>query len=294
MKKSLLVILLAVFVFIASGTFAMDFMVGAKAGYFAWLPMYADMGTEGTLADVDWGTGVLYGPIISLIFTPELSLSISGLMGTQSTYWSSRFSPMPSQSVNVTGNYNFNVFRADFDSVLIYRLGTNFRIFAGYKYLLMSTSMAYTEIRTNMSDNSISEIDISELELSHYGHGPAIGFGYSHPISNTFFVTLTVSGVYMWGEWSVESTESYQAHSSGSYIVSPSSTMPDISKPMRHMGVNIEPAIGMSPGEGMPIVTLGVRYQHFRIMIEDAGEAIPEKWLDDKMIGVFVSVIFSF
>lgn len=293
MKKSLFAIFLVVFVFIALSAYSMDFIVGLKAGYFSWLPMYADLGTEGTLADIGWGAGVLYGPIVSLIFTPNVSLSISGLMGKQSSYWSSRFSPMSSQSIS--GNYNFDVFRADFDSVIIYRVSTNLRIFAGYKYLLMNTSMAYTEIRTDVNNNAILEVNVSDIELSHYGHGPAIGFGYSYPISNNFFATFTVSGVYMWGEWSVETSKSYQAYSHSGYILSTSSTIPDISKPMRHMGVNIEPAIGMTAKEGLPIVTLGMRYQHFLIKIEGIDEnVIPDKWINDKMIGIFLSIIYSF
>lgn len=289
MKKSVLVLsfifLLASF---PGNSSAMDYMLGVKAGYFSWQPLWADVGGGGTLADVDRGDGVLYGPIISLIFTPQISLSFSGLMGEQKTHWNSRFSP--SASSDISGNYNFDVFRADFDTVLSYRVGSSFRVFAGYKYLYMKTSMDMTEIRTDGS-GVIQEVDISSMEGKHYGHGPALGFGYAYPLSNTFFASLTVSGVYLWGDFSMESNERYQL--SGGVITQ---STPDTfsGKPMRHMGINIEPAIGMSPGEGMPIVTLGLRYQHFRIKIEDTEGMLPEKWYDDTMIGFFVSVVYMF
>jgi len=144
----------------------------------------------GSLADVDRGNGVLYGPIISLILTPQISLSFSGLMGEQSTHWNSRFSPYPAQNTNVSGNFNFDVFRGDFDTVLSYRVGSSFRVFAGNKYLYMKTSMDMTEIRTDDVTNVIEEVDISSMEFKHYGHGPPLGFGYAYPLSSTFFASL--------------------------------------------------------------------------------------------------------
>lgn len=290
MKKIFMLVLLVVFIGISSGAFAMDFMVGAKAGYFAWNPYLADTGSDGSFADIGWGTGVLYGPIFSLIFTPEISLSVSGLLGRQSTYWNSRFTPN-NFNQNITGNYSFDVFRADFDSVLIYRLGTNFRIFAGYKYQYLKSNMELTELRTNSSTGVIEEIHITSYYLNNYSHGPAAGFGYSYPISNTFFAAITLSGVFMWGEFSLETSEDYELN--GSVL----EKNPDSSfsgKPMHIMGINIEPTIGMSAGAGMPIITLGIRYQHLRIKIYEVEGMLPDKWFDDKLVGIFISAVYMF
>ncbi|MCX7679124.1 MAG: hypothetical protein N2316_07875 [Spirochaetes bacterium] len=296
MNNKLFAMGLVVFVFTTSPAFPFDIAIGAKAGYFAWLPMYADMGTGGAIEDIRWGAGILYGPIISIGFTPEISLSMAGLMGRQVTSWDSRFR---SRSIYneieiLSGNYDFDVFRGDFDSVLIYRLTTNFRIFAGYKYLLMKTELSFSEIRTNPSDNSIDFIEIINLKLNHFGHGPAFGIGYSYPFGSPFFMAITLSGVYMWGEFEFEAVESYQ-NEQNFIRPKPESELPVGKRvPITHAGINVEPSIGMAPGEGMPIVMLGVRYQHFLIKIEDIPNVIPEKWMNDKMVGLFVSAVFTF
>jgi hypothetical protein len=298
MKKTVLALITAVFISLTSAAFSMDYMLGAKAGYFAWQPFYSDMGADGSLSDVDWGTGVLYGPIISLIFTPELSLSVSGLMGRQSTHWKSRFSYYESDpGLSISGDYYFDVFRADIDSALIYQLGGNFRIFGGYKYQYMKTTLEFTELRISTSTNVIEDVDMPSVEFRHYCHGPALGIGYSYPITQVFFASLTVSGVYMWGTFNLENEVAYGSDSSSipANQVLKKEPQPFESMPIRQMGVNIEPAVGMSPGPGMPIVTLGVRYQRFRVNFpETTGEPFPNGWFDDTMIGVFVSAVYVF
>jgi hypothetical protein len=296
MKKTASGLITAVFLTITSTAFSMDYMLGAKAGYFAWQPFYSEVENAGSLTDVDWGTGILYGPIVSIIFTPELSLSVSGLMGRQSTHWKSRFSDYESDpGLSISGDFYFDVFRADIDSALIYQLGGNFRIFGGYKYQYMKTTLEYTELRIDTSTLLIDEISMSSHEFLHYCHGPALGIGYSYPINQAFFASLTVSGVYMWGTFDVESSTSY-GFVSGSQI-GLKENKPNRPTTMRQMGVNIEPAIGMSPGPGMPIVTLGVRYQRFRVNFPDPeGSMMKDQkgWLDDTMIGVFVSAVYVF
>jgi len=98
--------------------------------------------------------------------------------------------------------------------------------------------------------------------------------------------------VYLWGDFSLDKNSRYQFD--GTSIERDLNATTFSGKPMRHMGINIEPATGMSAGECLPIVTLGLRYQHFRIIIEDIEEMIPEKWYDDTMIGIFVSVVYLF
>lgn len=62
-----------------------EYMAGIRGGYFAWQPFLKDIGASG-MSDIKWGTGVLYGPIFSVMFTDELTLSVSSLMGKQSTH----------------------------------------------------------------------------------------------------------------------------------------------------------------------------------------------------------------
>ncbi len=63
-----------------------EYMAGVRAGYFAWQPFLKDIGASG-MSDITWGTGMLYGPIFSVMFTDDLSISVSALFGKQSTHW---------------------------------------------------------------------------------------------------------------------------------------------------------------------------------------------------------------
>ncbi len=290
MKKKLVAIAVVVMVFLSSGAFAMEFMLGAKAGYYAWQPFYSEIDASG-FSDIGWGDGVLYGPIVSFIFTPEISLSVAGLLGKQSTHWQSVFSDLSGSTNEITGNYSFDVFRADIDSVLSYRLGGNFRLFAGYKYLYMNASFESTEIRTD-AVAALDEIIVSSSEGINHLHGPAAGIGYSYPVSGHFFTSITLSGVYLLGSMSNGDSTQYKSSGGGALIQSNDSGIPD--SDMRQIGLNIEPAIGMSAGEGLPIITLGVRYQRFWVEFLDNHDVFGDKWLGDTMIGVFVSVVYMF
>jgi len=84
MKRTVVTILAALVVFTLSPVFALDFMVGAKSGYYVWVPYFRDMKGSG-IEDIDSGSGVLYGPVVSVLITPDLSLSVAGLFGSQFT-----------------------------------------------------------------------------------------------------------------------------------------------------------------------------------------------------------------
>ena len=59
-------------------------------------------------------------------------------------------------------------------------------------------------------------------------------------------------------------------------------------------GINIEPTVGLNPGEGLPIFTIGIRYQYNRLKLDSApeGSGMSEDWLTDQIYGVFVGVLY--
>jgi hypothetical protein len=62
---------------------------------------------------------------------------------------------------------------------------------------------------------------------------------------------------------------------------------------MKMWGFNLEPSAGMRPGDGLPIVTLGLRVQWTRVQFkEDLGD-LSNQWLDDWIYGVFVGVMYE-
>ncbi len=117
MKRRVLMFLVSLLVVCcAAPSFAMDVIVGAKAGYYVWRPFYNEVGASG-MSDIDYGTGMLAGPIVSLLLSPDLTFSLAGLAGRQSTHWQSTFSDFDSTQ-NVSGGYYFDTLRVDIDSAL--------------------------------------------------------------------------------------------------------------------------------------------------------------------------------
>lgn len=265
-----------------------EYMAGVRTGYFAWQPYLKEVGGSG-MSDIKWGTGVLYGPIFSIIFTDDLSISVSALFGKQSTHWQSEFSYFDS-STRITGNYYFEGFRADVDSALSYRLSQYFKIFAGYKYQYLDMDYNYTELRTNLSNN-ITGVYVTAINIStNLFHGPALGLGFNYPVTDVYFFSINVSGLYMTGDTEFKS-KGYE--SVPPPILTPG-TDSKIESPLRQIGINVEPVIGMNPGNNLPIITVGIRYQKSRLQITSSELGLQNKWLDDTIAGAFISIVFMF
>ena len=290
--KKVIIVFLTLFIALSftSNSKAMEYMVGAKSGYYAWQPFLKDIGASG-MSDIGWGTGILYGPIASIIFTPDISFSLAGLTGKQSTHWQS-FNSDFSSSQRVTGNYYFETMRADLDSALSYRLTENFKIFAGYKYQYLKVTYRYTEVRTNIWTGAIEEIDVVRMDnMKTPLHGPALGLGLSLPLGMKYFLTVNLSGIYIQGKSEFKNKMYYSDGNSAFILQNDTSSK----NKMRQTGLNFEPAIGFSAGEGLPIITLGFRYQRFWVKFVDAtGDPLPKKTLHDTLIGGFVSAVFMF
>ncbi len=273
--------------------FAMDVMVGAKAGYYIWSPFYKDgVGASG-MNDIDYGAGVLAGPIFSLLITPDITFSLAGLAGRQSTHWQSKFSDFDS-AYNVSGGYYFDALRVDIDSALSYRLSDYFKVFAGYKLLYLKTDYKYTEVRTAVANGAIDEIDMYDMQITTPFHGPALGIGLSYPLNDRVFVSANLSALYMVGVFDVNKSVVYRAEAPPAGFTRVDEDMPKTK--MEQFGLNVEPAIGFNPGGGMPIISLGLRFQWLRVHFSETASHLPgpDDWFNDYLYGMFVSAVYVF
>lgn len=108
---------------------------------------------------------LLYGPVLALRFSQNLSLSSAFLYG--------RFN-------NTNGDGETEVIeRMDSDTTLIFGLGRYFKLFAGVKY------MGYK---------------MRENDFSHASIGPGAGIGVVIPVAGNFYLTGNFSGMYLLGE----------------------------------------------------------------------------------------------
>ncbi|MBN2040626.1 MAG: hypothetical protein JW864_11310 [Spirochaetes bacterium] len=278
--------------------YALDVIVGAKGGYFIWKPYFEDIG--GFFEPIDQGTGVLYGPAASIIFSRDISLSIVGLTGKQSTYWSLDFEQEGNDSDDVrAATYTWESKRYDIDSALSYRVLPYLKAFIGYKYQNISSRMRYTEVRVD-STGQLREIYHDNAEAETMSHGPAFGLGYSLLFSQGFFTTINASGLYMTGNFHMKPATRYDYYFDEN---DPTTTFvthldPDNKVDIRQIGTNVEPSIGYMPDGSRLIFTLGFRYQwlstKFKGLTEQEKQDMGTQTMHDYLYGVFVSVLYSF
>lgn len=145
--------------FIAQTTLnAADLSVGATAWYTAW--DYEDDADSG----VTYDPAILYGPVLSLAMTSDLSLSFVFLYGQFQMDFEN-----DDQSIDLT--------RYDSDLTLNYRISSYFKLFAGAKY------MGFTW----------------EPNGKHQAIGPGAGVSAIFPAGGNFFILGYISGMYLQG-----------------------------------------------------------------------------------------------
>jgi len=290
MKRTFVLLLILFLTAFSFPVFSMEYVAGARGGYFIWDSWLQEI--HPIFESMDKGSGVLYGPVGSILITQDLYFSVSGLFGKQSTSGTSENILYASQYR--TTKYSFETFRMDIDSALSYRFTEYTKIFAGYKYWDLKTKANFMDFRYNTSD-ALEQVSYYEMEITQKLHGPAIGFGLSMPLGNKgFFAAANISGIYMFGKikFDIDRIKQYQtpgwANTTGSGI--------NNKFDLRSYGFNFEPSIGLNAGQGLPIFTLGLRYQLTKYKIsEDIPQlsGIDRKWFVDQIYGVFVGVLYS-
>lgn len=146
--------------FILNGSLsAADLSVGATSWYTAW--NYKDKGTS----SVKYDPGFLYGPVLSLSMTDDISMSFVFLYG-QFKMTTNPGSPSMMQD------------RYDSDLTLNYKIGSYFKLFAGVKFL----GFTWPE------------------DGSHLAIGSGAGISSVLPLGGNFFLLGYLSGMYLRGE----------------------------------------------------------------------------------------------
>jgi len=286
----------------SANSYAMDFIVGAKSGYFVWEPYFKEL-KGGGIGDVERGSGILYGPVISVIFTPDITFSTAGLFGKQSTHW---FSPntattwenQPGTVLDVSGNYTVDIERIDIDNALSYRVSRSFKIFAGYKYQRNLMTLVYMERRYPITGSNEHVLYESKTKLALPAHGPALGIGHSLPLGSLFFTSTNLSIVYMWSKFELKDSEmrKYDVDIYGDldYANSTLDKQSGITFDSRQAGLNLEPSLGAIVGDTGVVFNISARIQYMKIKFLDAWEAAPDGWMTDLFYGMYVSILYAF
>lgn len=257
-KHKMFFVLVAVFIFTAIplSSYALDVSIGASGWYANWDFSEKDSPDS---KDPDFNSTFLYGPVLSLKFSPDWSFSTTFLYG--------KFEM--TQSMGETdAETTFDLTRMDSDSAINYSINRYFKIFAGFKY------MSYS-------------LDSYSMSLTHDGYGPGLGIGISIPLFDNFYLLGNVSGMYLRGNEKQDNLSSdtglttstkndhietgYNSNLSLAYYISPASTT----------------------------ITVGYRYQYFTSKAKGAETGDPDRPVADtekhfRFHGVTFAMIFSF
>lgn len=274
----------------------MEYIAGARGGYFIWDHYIKDIGPQ-KLKDAGDGDGILYGPIESMPFTQDLSLSASGVFGRQKAgdevY--DKLAQSGSTLNKTTTRFSFITDRIDLGGNVSYRFCEYFRVFAGYEFWKRKTVYNAQAIATTLAD-VFQRVQINILGIRQYFHGPVAGVGFSIPPGEKSFVAANASAIYMRGVFKSRQRKQYQWN-----VPDPRSFDPptEMREDMRVFGFNLEPSVGVNPGEGLPIVTLGFRYQWNRLQFRGLSSTakytatFTENWMNDRLYGIFLSIMYQ-
>ncbi|HPQ55415.1 MAG TPA: hypothetical protein PK253_19340 [Spirochaetota bacterium] len=269
---------------------AMDYIIGAKGGYFVWEPFFKDIYHQ----DVKNGTGALFGPILGIAFTPDLTVSVSGLFGEQSSHWDQGNSYRPERQRYESGTSYMEAFRYDIDTALSYRVLTPLRVFIGYKYQRLDYSLIQSDRKVYDSDPTNIRSSSDEMIIDVERHGPALGFNVTMPLTRSFFFSMTFSGLYSVGTFEFEErSRIYESTTAQEAQFGTEEPVRTFSFDVREYGINLEPVLGVQVES--VIINLGLRYQYIKSKIRntDAPDDVDlPDWMDDRLYGVFMSVMF--
>jgi hypothetical protein len=288
-KKSLGIILIVIFA--AVPAFSLDFIAGVKAGYYVWEPYLKDIDAN-NFDEIDKGEGFLTGPVVSILITENLSLSLTALYGKQTTHCSTLNDYQADIDRYITGVSSFESRRLDLDGAISYSILRYIKVFAGYKYQRINSKVMLSNLRTD-SSGTIMLIHNAEFTAKTPSSGPALGVGISYPFRDWFFAAANISGLYMKGDFYINN-EWRQTNENLPYTSVAIEDDPAVEFDTVQYGINIEPAVGVLAKEINLVFTLGFRYQYLKTEVEDAEEVIGKTKLNDTIYGVFISVLYSF
>jgi hypothetical protein len=163
-KKVTLVAAVMITLALPAASQALQVGVGASTWYTNWI-------FESDNGEFEFDRTFIYGPILTLGFSPQWSLSGVFLYG--------KFK----QSSDEEGPGEIT--RFDSDIALNYSISRYIKVFAGFKY------MGYN------FDNG-----------DHAGYGPGFGLSLVMPLTDSFFLIGNFSGLYIWGHHKDEGNDS--------------------------------------------------------------------------------------
>lgn len=302
MKKILLIICIVATVFaLATPSEALELIAGAKIWYANWVPWLRDSGqTAGDryfgMQNVETGGGWMYGVSASMRFTDTLSLSVAYLYGVlDSSFEHEDRGIVNGDDIAFYQNGTAEITRQDLDTALNYSITSWLKVFVGYKYQPIELDIDQVGAERNISDNKqYFKKTTQTIEIEN--HCPALGFGVSFPLTDTFVLNANVSLLYLAGSMDYTLKMLYYENAD---ISAPPVSSDDIKGEMDldGWGFSIDPSL-MVLLKGNIILVVGFRYQMISVDGEyktiGTGEEITYTDMRDHVYGAYLSAMYRF
>ena len=238
--KKTLIALTFILILYPARSEAVSLGVGVSTWYNWWDGYFAGLTTDVTETKkqefADMESGFLYGPLLSLRFNETFSISTLFMIGN--------YSATHSDTINVPliGIYpaqlSQEILRYDNDTALNFDITSYFKIFIGFKLLHLNIKS------TSLRPGYTVPIFISKIRLTNYA--PAVGFGFSIPVTNDLYLLWNLSILFSIGDY-------YQEASYPWYI--------EHDKTINQFGANSRISFAYSFSSINTVLMIGFRYQ---------------------------------
>ncbi|MFC1669194.1 hypothetical protein ACFL20_02300 [Spirochaetota bacterium] len=303
MKKLFIIFLFAFcfLIFPKAKSYSMEYIIGGKVWYVNWMPWLQDVGqTVGDrylgIHSVQLGGGFMYGGSGSVRITNELTFSASylyGVLGSDFKYEDRGLVYGDDLFFRQVGSAIIK--RHDLDVALSYSVLSWLKVFVGYKFQPIDMEMKHEGIEKNYSDGNSTHYNSSVQKGEIFNHCPALGVGFSLPLSDIFVLSANISGLYLKGNMDYNMKRDYYFDAD---IDNPDASKSFSTKGKMDLygwGLNIEPSIVAIFG-GDILVVLGFRYQMIVLEGEYKGEGESIKYTEmyDHVYGASLNVMYRF
>ncbi len=292
MKRTIRIVCVLLFVmsFIVmaypTGGHAGTFMIGAKSWFAVWdsaidqelidlaspvIEQNIINETSATSADIETdvnqGYGFIAGPLLGYQSDDGL-WSFSGAIMIVNSFTQETDGKLYTNEGTYNGKFELELDRSEIDIALTRTIGTNFKVFAGYKYLSLENKFS-GDVKHYDYGGDVYKIDIT-IQI------PTIGVGYVYPFSDKMIFGLQLGLLYAMAD--VEYTDYLDDGNSGDV---------DMKNTLGYTGeVNLSYLVTDNL-----LLQGGYRYQAIRFKTDDPSEdADINEW--DRFHGVTISAVY--
>lgn len=310
MKKNITAIVLIIvisLIFMTGSVHALDLSAGGAVWYAWWSPAWTESEEE-EMPEFEVDPGILYGPVLSLKFAENWSLSTIFMIGK---YEANSEMPLDPETPEM-GNFTFDrdITKYDLDTTVNYSITRVLKVFAGIKY----QGYNYKDeihLVMDMSGMPFSPGGVMDIELDgesdYKSYGPGIGLGITYPVIPSLYLLANVSVLYLKGD--ADATQEVPNFET----FDPMTSIVDIEEQTTKVkgslyGFNGSISLAYYIAEASTTIALGFRYQYLKYKIDSEETSLTyepsedmeqEAMFDfdgkkDVFYGVTLSAVYSF